>query len=91
MIPTELGYSQRFDDGLFADIVDINLPQIWRNVLIALKKARAWKDVIRDFYPSFKTLLDHADGDIPKIEIRMKYPMSYAMRFKHGNKDRSIW
>src|SRR5690606_21103922 len=29
-----------------------------------------WKDILRDFYPNFKKLLDYADGEIPQIDIK---------------------
>ncbi|HHZ12802.1 MAG: type I DNA topoisomerase [Caldicoprobacterales bacterium] len=72
LIPTELGFIVNdLMMDYFADIVDYQFTADMEERLDSVEEGkRAWKDVIRDFYPSFKTLLDHADGDIPKIEIK---------------------
>jgi DNA topoisomerase-1 len=71
LIPTELGFIVNdLMMDYFADIVDYQFTADMEERLDSVEEGeRAWKDIIRDFYPSFKTLLDHADGDIPKIEI----------------------
>jgi DNA topoisomerase-1 len=72
LIPTELGFIVNdLMMDYFADIVDYQFTADMEERLDKVEDGeKFWKDIIRDFYPSFKTLLDHAYGDIPKIEIK---------------------
>ena len=72
LFPTELGFIVNdLIAQYFAEIVDYKFTAEMEEDLDKVEEGeREWKDIIREFYPSFKSLLEHADGDIPKIEIQ---------------------
>ncbi len=72
LYPTELGFIVNdLMADYFAEIVDYKFTAEMEERLDKVEEGeRDWKDIIRNFYPSFKALLEHADGDIPKIEIK---------------------
>ncbi|MFY9176858.1 MAG: type I DNA topoisomerase [Caldicoprobacterales bacterium] len=72
LIPTELGFIvNALMTEYFSDIVDYEFTADMEEVLDKVEEGeKYWKDIIREFYPSFKKLLDYADGQIPQIEIK---------------------
>ena len=72
LIPTELGFIVNdLMTEYFPDIVDYQFTAEMEEVLDKVEEGeKYWKDILRDFYPNFKKLLDYADGQIPQIEIK---------------------
>lgn len=71
LYPTELGRMvTEMMTGYFADIVDIDFTASLENQLDSVEDgATEWKQVLRDFYPSFCTMLTEAEHTIEKVEI----------------------
>lgn len=71
LYPTELGRMvTEMMTGYFADIVDIDFTASLENQLDSVEEgATEWKQVLRDFYPSFCTMLTEAEHTIEKVEI----------------------
>lgn len=72
LIPTELGFIVNdLMTEYFSDIVDYQFTAEMEEVLDKVEEGeKYWKDILRDFYPNFKKLLDYADGEIPQIDIK---------------------
>ncbi|NLI61659.1 MAG: type I DNA topoisomerase [Clostridiales bacterium] len=72
LIPTELGFIVNdLMTDYFSEIVDYQFTAEMEERLDKVEDGeKDWKDIIRNFYPQFKSLLDRADGEIPKIEIK---------------------
>lgn len=72
LIPTELGFIVNdLMTKYFSDIVDYQFTAEMEEVLDKVEEGeKYWKDILRDFYPNFKKLLDYADGEIPQIDIK---------------------
>ena len=72
LIPTELGFIVNdLMTEYFSDIVDYQFTAEMEEVLDKVEEGeKYWKDILKDFYPNFKKLLDYADGQIPQIEIK---------------------
>lgn len=69
LYPTELGRMvTEMMTGYFADIVDIDFTASLENQLDSVEDgATEWKQVLRDFYPSFCTMLTEAEHTIEKV------------------------
>lgn len=72
LIPTELGeIVTNLMKEYFADIVDSGFTADMEQKLDDVEDGkRAWKDIIREFYAPFETVLKDAESKIPHVEIK---------------------
>ena len=72
LYPTELGEMVTgMMEEYFASIVDIDFTADMENRLDEVEEEKLpWKQVIRDFYPSFAEMLSKAESEIEKVEIK---------------------
>ncbi len=72
LYPTELGQMiNRMMVEYFAPIVDTEFTAEMENELDEVEeKDTDWREVLRRFYPPFKEMLDKAEADIEKVELK---------------------
>lgn len=72
LYPTELGeIVNEIMKGYFTEIVDVGFTAEMETKLDKVEEAQyEWKQIIRDFYPSFDRLLENAQEELSKIEIK---------------------
>lgn len=72
LLPTELGFVVTdLLENYFTKIVDVSFTADMEEKLDKIEENHVqWKQVIEDFYPSFKKELDAADEEIRRIEIK---------------------
>ncbi|MCT4633776.1 MAG: type I DNA topoisomerase [Firmicutes bacterium] len=69
--PTELGnLINDIMENYFNNIVDVSFTADLEHKLDNVEDSNYhWKELIREFYGPFKALLDHAEGDIEKVDL----------------------
>jgi DNA topoisomerase I len=72
LFPTELGRMvTSVMTSYFGDIVDMEFTAGLEDKLDAIENgAKAWHDVLREFYPPFEKMLAQAEQSIEKVEVR---------------------
>lgn len=71
LLPTELGFVvTELMENYFNNIVDVNFTAALEEKLDDIEEnSMAWKNVVNDFYKTFKVELDSADEEIGKIQL----------------------
>ena len=72
LYPTELGTMiTSMMTEYFGPIVDVEFTASFENKLDTVEEGSAqWREILRDFYPSFKEMLGVAEEQIEKIEVK---------------------
>ena len=72
LYPTELGTMiTAMMTEYFGPIVDVEFTASFENKLDTVEEGSAqWREILRDFYPSFKEMLGVAEEQIEKIEVK---------------------
>ena len=72
LYPTELGIMvTQMMEQYFSQIVDTEFTAIMEEKLDEVEEGKAdWKQILRDFYPSFEKTLEVAEQEIEKVEVK---------------------
>lgn len=72
LVPTELGFvTSEIMKNNFSDIVDVEFTAGMEEELDSVEEGNIkWKNVLKEFYPSFKDSLEKAQKNIEKIKIK---------------------
>lgn len=72
LFPTELGeVVNNILIGYFSEIVNVEFTASMEKELDLVEDgAMVWKDVIREFFPNFKKLVEKAEEEVSKVEIK---------------------
>lgn len=89
--PTELGFIiDEIMGTYFGNIVDIDFTADMERQFDGVENGeRIWKEIIRDFYASFETLLTKADEEIEKVDLTEETDIEcekcgHKMLIRHG-------
>ena len=71
LVPTELGkIVNNLMEKNFQDIVDVDFTANMEKQLDEIEDGRPWTEVVNDFYVPFKKVLEKAEQNIEKVEIK---------------------